>query len=319
VINYQLNRIDEIVAEEIPADDEVMKSAFGIIGKPAAVFAPYFFIHDTWAEEGLKTAIELAARTSALKPSVPVHALICASGSILSNAAHVKYLIDELPKSNVSGVWLWFDGFEEREAPLDRLVALRNIMRGLNGKIEIFNLHGGYYSLLLAHDGLTGISHGVGYGERKSVQQVIGAAAPTVRYYLPPIKMRIGVPDIQRCFQDVGIRTAADFYSKVCDCQICKGIVGTDPLRFEAFGQKHRANYDSTKDTQTPAAAKMCRYHFLINRFKERAAISQLNAADRAKHVQSTAAGWRDCIALQQHLGVAGTDGYLELWAKALR
>jgi hypothetical protein len=313
VIDYQLKRIEEILCE-----DELMKQFAGK-GKPAAVFAPYFFVHDKWADEGLKTAIDLATRTAALRPAAPVHAVVCASHSILSNAAHVKYLIDELPKTNVAGVWLWFDGFDEMQAPLDQLVAFRNIVCGLNGKMEVYNLHGGYFSLLLAHDGLTGISHGVGYGEQKPVAQVIAAAAPTVRYYLPPICKRVGVPDIQRCFPDVGIATPADFFAKVCACQICKGVIGSDLARFASFGEMHRANPAAQRDSQTPAAAKMCRFHFLINRFKERATVAELNAADRSQHVTDKVDPWRESYPLQQHLGQQGTKGYTELWAEALK
>lgn len=314
VVEYQLHRVHEILNE-----DELMKAAFGDDGTPAAIFAPYFFIHDLWAVDGLKAAMDLAARTVALRPGVPVHAVVCASQTILGNAAHVKFLIDELPKTKAAGVWLWFEGFDEFKAPPDRLVALRNIVRGLNGRMDVFNLHGGYYSLLLSHDGLTGISHGVGYGEQKPVAQVIGAAAPTVRYYLPPISKRIGVPDVQRCFEAVGIKTAADFFSKVCDCQICKGVIGTNVARFAGFGEMHRANIESKKDTQTPAAAKMCRFHFLINRFKERMIVAKLNAGDRSQHIADKAAPWRDCYPLRPHLNQPGTDGYLEFWAEALR
>lgn len=311
-VDYQLKRIEEILS-----GDELMREYAGG-AKPAAVFAPYFFVHDKWVDEGLKTAIDLATRTVALKPPVPVHAVVCASSSILSNAAHTKYLIDELPKTEVAGVWLWFDGFDELDAPLDRLVAFRSIVQGLSAKMEVYNLHGGYFSLLLAHDGLTGISHGVGYGERKPVAQVIGAVAPTVRYYLPPISKRVGVPDIQRCFPDVGITTPADFFANVCDCQICKGVVGNDLARFASFGDMHRANATAQRDSQTPSAAKMCRFHFLINRFKEREVVAELDAADRSQHVADKAKPWRDCYPLRQHLGRHGTTGYIERWATAL-
>jgi len=312
VVDYQLKRIEEILSE-----DDLMRKFVGE-GEPAAVFAPYFFVHNDWVDEGLKTAIDLATRTAALNPVVPVHAVVCASDSILSNAAHMKYLIDELPKTKVAGVWLWFDGFDELDAPLDRLVAFRSITRGLSGKMEVYNLHGGYFSLLLWHDGLTGISHGVGYGERKPVAQVIGAVAPTVRYYLPGISKRVGVPDIQRCFQDVGIATPADFFAKVCDCQICKGVVGNDLARFASFGDMHRGKATAQRDSQTPSAAKMCRFHFLISRFKERATVAELNAADRSQHVTDKAGPWRDCYPLRQYLHQQGTRGYIERWAKAL-
>lgn len=317
VMDYQLRRMSEIRQAEVEIDDDEAQ-ALSAVDKPAIVFAPYFFIHDSWAKDGLDAAIDLARRTATLKPAVPVHAVICANHAVLRSTAHVQRLISELPGTTVSGVWLWFDGFSEHEAPLDELVNFRKLVSGLSGKMQVFNLHGGYYSLLLAHDGLTGISHGVGYGEQKPVAQVIGAAAPTVRYYLPPIAKRVGVPDVQRCFPDVGITTAADFFSKVCNCQICKGVIGSDLARFGAFGEMHRASATASRDSQTPAAAKMCRFHFLLNRFKEPKAVASLAAAARSAHVSGMAKPWRDCYPLRRHLNEPGAKGYIELWADAL-
>lgn len=313
VIKYQISRIAAILSE-----DELMKAEFTADCKPAAVFAPYFYVHESWARDGLEASIDLIGRTVALQPSVPVHAILCVCNSVLSNKEQVQYLVSELLKTNVKGVWLWFDGFDELSAPLEKLIAFREIVLGLRDKMEIYNLHGGYFSLLLVHDGLSGISHGVGYGEQKPVAQVIGAAAPTVRYYLPAIKKRVGVPDIQRSYSEAGITTAEDFYDKVCNCQICKGVIGGDINRFAAFGEMHRATLDSKKNTQTPVAAKMCRFHFLINRFRERGMVAGIERNQRASHVQENAAIWRKCIALQSHVGTCDTDGYLELWQKAL-
>ena len=93
-------------------------------------------------------------------------------------------------------------------------------------------MHGGYFSLALCKYGLTGISHGVGYGEQKDVVPVIGQATPTVRYYLPDVHKRFGVPDIQRGFDALDIRTPLDFHRKVCGCVICKGVVSSHCASF---------------------------------------------------------------------------------------
>lgn len=317
VIDYQLNRVEQLIAPELE-DDEVLQGEFQGIGTPDAVFAPYFFLHETWISDGFPIAIDLIRRSVNQKPSVPIHAIVCASRALLRNANFVDELGKELLKTGAAGVWLWFDGYDELRASLEELVAFRSIVSTLGKKMRVYNLHGGYFSMLLAHDGLTGISHGVGYGERSDVAKIIGAAAPTVRYYLPAIRKRVGVPDIQRCFPDVGVASAADFFREVCDCAICKGVIGNDLDRFAAFGQMHRARPEASRDTQTPAAAKMCRYHFLLNRFKERGIVSALDADRRASHISETASAWRNCFPLRQDLGNEGNDGYIERWAQAL-
>lgn len=318
VIEYQLQRIDQLIAAEI-ADDAVLKQEFEGIGTPSAVFAPYFFVHELWADDGLPAAMDLATRSVNLNPAAPVHAIVCASSSILGDSGRIDYLIDQLPKTKVAGVWLWFDGFDELNATLDELRSFRRIVNGIGDKMEVYNLHGGYFSMLLAHDGLTGISHGVGYGERKGIAQVIGAAAPTVRYYLPPIRKRVGVPDIQRCFPDVEVTTPADFFKKVCACAICKGVIGSDLERFAAFGHMHRASAESSRGTQTPAAAKMCRFHFLLNRLRECDVVAALDANERAAHIMDWSRPWRACYPLRQDIGAVGSVGFLERWSQALQ
>lgn len=315
VIDYQLERIRQLIEPEL-ADDEALRQAIEGIGPPDAVFAPYFFVHEEWADEGLADMTDLARRSVELKPVSPVHAIVCTSSAILDDEDRVSHLIAELPKTGVAGAWLWLDGLDELGATIDQLQIVRRIVTELGKHMKVYNLHGGYFSMLLAHDGLTGISHGVGYGERKQIAQVIGAAAPQVRYYLPPIRKRVGVPDIQRCFPDVGISSPSDFFERVCDCQICRGVIGDKLARFSAFGQMHRATAESTRDTQTPAAAKMCRYHFLVNRLKERGLVASLSADGRGAHIRETASPWRDCYPLRQDLGQQGGDGYLERWTK---
>jgi len=312
VIRYQLNRVSDFLRD----DEFLSQYADGCV--PAAVFAPYFYIDDKWASDGITAAIDLCQRSAKMRTEVPVHAIVCASKSILRSASLMSRLKTELLSSGVFGVWFWFNGFDELDSTLDELVAFRDLVIAISKHIQVFNLHGGYFSLLLSHDGLNGISHGVGYGERKQVAQVIGEAAPTVRYYLPAIWKRIGVAEIQRCFPALGIKTPADFYAKVCGCTICKGVIGTELDQFDSFGEMHRAKPESKRNSQTPAAAKMCRFHFLINRMKERTIVSALSAEGRAAHLATQSRDWKKLKVLSDHIGHPSDEGYIERWIKAL-
>lgn len=313
VLWYQQKRVHEIISE-----DEMMRAEFGGDAIPSAIFAPYFFVHKDWLAGGLTTAIDLAFRSASFKPALPVHAVLAVSRHILGEPALLDLLISELPRTGVVGVWLWFDGFDEQKATVGELVALRRLVSGLSVSIEVFNMHGGYYSLMLSHEGLKGVSHGVGYGEKKPIAQVIGAAPPTVRYYLPAINKRVGIADLQRSLAEVGVESTADFLAKVCSCQICAGVISRGLAGFSAFGELHRATKDSKQETQTPTAAKLCRFHFLINRFKERNSIAKLRPENRAKHLADKASVWRNCRALLPFLGQVGEEGYLEIWEKSL-
>ena len=136
--------------------------------------------------------------------------------------------------------------------------------------MKVFNLHGGFFSMVLSHFGLSGVSHGIGYGEQKDVVPIIGQSIPTVRYYLPDLYKRVGVPKVERCFHALGINTPADFHEQVCDCVVCKGVVSQSIASFSAFGEMHYSRPQSKRLAQTPAAAKRCRFHFLLNRIRER-------------------------------------------------
>ena len=102
-------------------------------------------------------------------------------------ALHVKFCFDKsslmkkdfvnrifsICEKNFKGVWLWIDEFKETTASSDQLTALGALVKGLSerGK-EVYNRHGGFYSVTLSKLGMTGVSSGVGYGEYKSIKPV---------------------------------------------------------------------------------------------------------------------------------------------------
>ena len=310
VLDYQWNRVASFLAE-----DELM-AEFVEEARPAALFAPYFFVSPSWADSGLTFAIDLAAKASARETRAPVHAVFCGSAELLESSEYVQRLVDGYRSTGAEGFWLWFDGFDEFVASATKLANFRLLVSGLAEVGEVYNLHGGFFSLLLAKDGLTGISHGVGYGERKPVAQVIGAAAPTVRYYLPPIRMRIGVPELQRSLQLLGITETKDYFSRVCDCQICRGILSRGIEQVSAFGEQHRASAAASRDSQTPAAAKMCRYHFLLNRLREPSLVAKIDKDQRSKYLLEASNDWRACLPLRPYLG--NSESYIDRWARVL-
>jgi hypothetical protein len=266
VSDYQLNRI----RKEFEGDPEYEQFA-DRIPTPAAVFPPYFYIEPHDWKRWFDLALSLAASTAGLGLGVPVHAVICADAEFLENKDFLNALSVELPKVGVAGVWLWFSRFNEHDAAEVRLKNFRGLVRLLsNAGLEVFNMHGGFFSLALAPDGMSAVSHGVGYGEQKDVMPVIGQSTPTVRYYLPKTHIKVGVPQVEYCLPFLKVATPVDFHQEVCDCVICKGIVKASLDEFRSFGEMHFSTPDSKKQAQTPAAAKRCRFHFLLSRIKER-------------------------------------------------
>ncbi len=282
VIRYQRTR----VRNEFVSDAE-----YGIdvsqIPTPAAVFAPYFYIDPLVFDAGLGFFYECATTSAALDIEEPVHAVFCTDESVLDSEDLLAKAAESIRRSGVDGVWLWFSRFNEKEASETRLRAFRFFVEELSETVRVFNMHGGLFSLALSRIGMSGISHGVGYGEQKDVIPVIGQSTPTVRYYLPDLGCRLSVPQIERALYDLGVTTAEGFFEYICDCSICRGVIGTDIGGFSSFGDLHYSTAESKRKAQTPAAAKRCRFHFLLNRARER---NQM----RNKDVMAIAESFRD-------------------------
>lgn len=272
-LHYQLQR----VRSEFQLDPDFARLA-DKIPPPAAIFAPYFYIDPTDADAGLALLGDLASTSAGLTTERPVHAVLCTDVSALRSETFLERASDTLIKSGVAGVWVWFSTFYEDAATLEELFAFVTLLGKLGEKMSVFNMHGGYFSLALSRFGMNGVSHGIGYGEQKDVIPVIGQSTPTVRYYLPDLKRRLSVPQIERALAGVGVKTADDFHQKVCGCAICRGVIGTDLKNFSSFGDLHYSTPHSKKKAQTPEAAQRCRFHFLLNRASERDALKKKDA-----------------------------------------
>lgn len=265
VIQYQRTRI----RNEFESDTEYGAEA-GQIPTPAAVFAPYFYIDPVNPDTGLALFAACANASASLKVDVPVHVVLCTDASTLDSEVFLAKAAESIKESGVDGVWLWFSLYYEEAASTARLLAFRKFIEELSESVQVFNMHGGLFSLALSRYGLSGTSHGVGYGEQKDVIPVIGQSTPTVRYYLPELGRRLSVPQIERALLGVGVKNADQFFELVCDCAICRGIIGEELSNFTSFGDLHYSTAESKRKAQTPAAAKRCRFHFLLNRARER-------------------------------------------------
>lgn len=265
-VEYQLARVKTALLDD-PDYGEYAELA----PPPQAVFAPYFYIDRSDIDGLVELCLQFAEITSGERPpGVSVHSILCADEALLKDERRIETIVPRLAASGIDCVWLWFSGFFEERADVKTLTAFKRLVQSLSQHLLVGNLHGGFFSLCLALDGLGATSHGIGYGEQKDVIPVIGQSTPTVRYYLPPVHKRLGVPQIERSFDALNIRDIGDFHAKVCDCVVCKGVVSTDLSDFSNFGDMHYSTPKSKRLAQTPAAAKRCRFHYLLRRFHER-------------------------------------------------
>ena len=307
VVDYQFARIHD----EFAGDTE-LKEHLQNIPRPSALFAPYFYCDPEHWREWLSVNVALATAAASQGHSQPIHAIICAEASMLGNAEFLAAVEIAYKDIGLKGLWFWFSRFSEERATLAELKAFRALVETMARVCEVYNLHGGFFSLALAASGMVGVSHGIGYGEQKDVVPVIGQSTPTVRYYLPALHRRLGVLEIERCFDSLGVRTVDDFYEKICDCVVCRGIVASDVRQFEVFGERHLSVPTSKRLAQTPAAAKRCRFHFLVNRLRERDQLGREPMKDILAMLDRNARAWE----VQPSVG---TDAqHLDRWRTAL-
>jgi len=307
IADYQYSRL----ANEFSSDPELQSFA-DKIPRPPIAFAPYFYIEPSKAKDWTDLVLRLAKVTASVETRLPIHAVICADESFLGNSAFIDRLVREVPATGVKGVWFWFSRLLEDQAGIERLTALRSLVEALSDKVQVYNMHGGFFSLALCKVGMSGISHGVGYGEQKDVMPLIGQAMPAVRYYLPDVYKRFSVAQIQYCFDCLGIKSTADFFKKICDCVICKGVLADGLGQFKSFGDMHYSREDSKRLAQTPAAAKRCRFHFLLSRIRERNNLKTVSVGDIRADIQGAKTKWGSQPPLKSDLD------YLPRWHKAL-
>jgi hypothetical protein len=278
---------------------------------PHALLAPYFYIEPSRVAQWIELNRLLTCGAMNLTTKIPKHAVVCGHRELLTNKEQAEVIIANLLACRPAGAWLWFSRFDEHTASAKELTALRWWVERLSAEIPVFNMHGGFFSMALSKFGLAGVAHGIGYGEQKDVVPVIGQSTPTVQYYVQPLHGKFSVPQITRCFSALGVRSPEEFIAKICHCAICKGIVGQNLAEFSQFGEIHYSTPTSQRAAQTPAAAKRCRFHFLLNRIQERDYLKNASAADIVSETRANADAWAKTF-------LSGPVGYLRTWAHVL-
>ena len=219
VLGYQLTRL----ASEFEKDEE-MKAFVGSMPMPTFVVAPYFFMGHKrrWRQVNARLALAFSelADSENLRALVP----ICFAQELLDDRSSLKQIVDSWSAIECSGYAIWISDLVERNVSLERLKALKEMCGGLSdgGKVVI-NTHGGYLSALLHEAGMTGFSHGVGYGEHRDVVPVLGGGPPPAQFYFPPLHRMLHPLQVETFFDPLGVHTATDFHEKICGCTICRG------------------------------------------------------------------------------------------------
>lgn len=126
-------------------------------------------------------------------------------------------LLERTHETEVVGWVSKLDELGVSTAEVDQLVEYGQAISQATARGQrIFALYGGFFSVLLHRFGLTGSSHGVGYGEHRNHVELPSSGAPAARFYVP------------RLHRYIGVDIAATLWSEArdlveCLCPECEG------------------------------------------------------------------------------------------------
>ena len=275
VAEYQSSRIARAIADSAEFLDLEGEE---IDLRPRRILAPYFELSGEleWLDVNLR--LLEASRSLGLGDTWGV---VCIDGLTLDNDEVVDEVAQAYAGALCDGYMVWPTDFYGPTVTLGQIRGLRNLVRTLAGTElgrPVIHMYGGYFSALLHEEGMTGIAHGLGDGERRSLIPAVGGGMPPARYYLRPIHEGISMSDLRQLLRTGSFPSTDIFRNIVCMCSICSHLLqgGVDNLS-TSFSRTDRKPFgNSYRDYPTQDVYKMSRFHFLSNRHTE---IEEINKA----------------------------------------
>lgn len=196
VINYQLSSIPSKIKEAISQAQTLLSlleekqpprpSVTKIT--PEFVIPPYLVIDDSFDftyKDIIKFNIKTINYSAKLTKKEKIMPIIAMTEQVFFDSFKLSDIIKEYAKLPVQTYGIWVTGLDEIHKPfmLENLcLFVKYLKKEANREIEIVNMFGGYFSVILSSLGLiNGVSHSLGYGEHKDPTTPSGPIPP--RYY----------------------------------------------------------------------------------------------------------------------------------------
>lgn len=175
---------------------------------PAYVLAPYFIADspaDAWWPKSARMFQSAAAASTSLEV---VRVVAC------KRPQQLAALLESVDDPRFA---IWVSGLEELEIDPLALASYGLAIRAADARGQTcFALYGGFFSVLLNGIGLSGSSHGIGYGEYRNWLELPQSGPPPARYYLPRAHRYIA--------QDLAYQMwVRDPRLTECPCPVCRG------------------------------------------------------------------------------------------------
>ncbi len=285
VIGFQMGRLHEALEEDRKylGEEQI---------RPALVIPPYFYMDVNSFADWLPINSDFASNVVSSVQPVPVFAEIVIDKRLLEDEEAINDIVRTYQALQCDGFLIWISDFSEHAASRLSLRGFRHLVSGLGaGDRPVYNLYGGYFSALLAFDGLSGFCHGPGYGEGRNVVPV-GGGIPRPKYYFTPLHNRFLHSVIELFLVQEGW-TAERFLGEVCACSVCRQVIDEDIDNFRIFGKMVvRVREDGTSYQIPTARAVNCStLHYM--QAKRHEVENVRNASDRNSLVADLIAAYQ--------------------------
>lgn len=290
VLGFQYKHIFASLEDELKEYVEFM----GEYKKPEWLIAPYFYMTKLNYSQWMSLNEELINKSLEHKEeyNLDIFAQLVIDKSFLVDKQLMSRVIDKY--SSADGIIYWIDGLDETECSKEELKAIVNFVKQYKAKNPdktIISLYGGYFSQLLLKYDLSGVVHGLEYGETRGVVPV-GGGIPRSKFYLPALRKRISGSIIAPIVYHEA-SNAEEFYEKICNCEICKKNIqkecNTKNEVLENFDKKYllskpiEINYKngSSRATEFPLQDSkiQCLYHYLEVKYEEFERIERMDTS----------------------------------------
>lgn len=304
--------------------------------RPKFLIAPYFYLdpQDTDFQEWLRLNVEFlkmsVSKSVADFSRIDIFGQIVLNKSILFNSDLIEKITNAYSNIDCAGFTIWVDDLNEHEASKEELEGFVTFLRKMKEKNQkpIFNMYGGYFSILLAHKDLrllSGVSHGLEYGETRKVYPV-GGGIPVSKYYYYPLHQRT---DFTKAFyllehadivdlQKDNWGTTDKYFSEICKCEQCKKIMGKEMINFVEF--ESREFYEVKRKDQILRRKKAssdtkqnCLYHYLLCKKIEFSSLSKFPLNTLIDELYNSGLLYADCMSVKED-----ELAYTKIWRDVL-
>jgi hypothetical protein len=289
VLEYQRTVLTTALSEDAAFITSDIADRVALI-RPQSTIAPYFV--DDFSSAWRTTNRRILEVAETLRPTGYGSTIaIDSRGLGPQNLVEVASAYSE---GSADTTFLWLADFDEHSAHTTMLRAYASLVELLaNQGKNVIGSYGGFFSLLLAFRGLAGSCHGIGYGDKRDVEPVVGGGLPPARYYLPPVRDSIALGDLPLVALDL---SPEEFRARVCGCTICDGLLSQG-------GVEHLINqFTETEDrvsvtgrvvaVPTARVFRMSRFHFMEARAEEFELVRQATSLDDVLAVVTEGAQW---------------------------